>query len=143
MNQHGPIDPDLIRDGLRFTCTECGQCCTGEPGYVYVTDEEIAAIARLLDVPEDEFRARATRPAPGGTSLKERANGDCIFLRGTRCLVYEARPTQCRTYPFWPANLASAEAWNAAAADCPGIGEGRRWTADEILARARPHLSGP
>ncbi len=33
------------QDGLAFTCTQCGKCCTGDPGFVWVTDEEIAALA--------------------------------------------------------------------------------------------------
>ena len=34
-------------DGLRFACTQCGNCCTGEPGFVWVNDAEIAAIAEV------------------------------------------------------------------------------------------------
>lgn len=26
----------------------------------------------------------------------------CVFLEGTRCGVWGARPVQCATYPFWP-----------------------------------------
>jgi hypothetical protein len=33
------------KDGLRFTCTGCGDCCTGAPGYVWVNKEEIEALA--------------------------------------------------------------------------------------------------
>ena len=38
-------------DGLQFTCTQCGDCCTGDPGVVWVTDEELKAIADHLDKP--------------------------------------------------------------------------------------------
>ena len=34
--------------GLRFSCSECGDCCTGAPGYVWVNKEEIAAIVGHL-----------------------------------------------------------------------------------------------
>ena len=34
-----------FKDGLRFECTQCGDCCTGSPGYVWVNDEEISALA--------------------------------------------------------------------------------------------------
>ena len=37
----------------------------------------------------------------------------CTFLtREGGCGVYEARPVQCRAYPFWPRVLKSPETWN-------------------------------
>ena len=33
------------QQGLKFHCLGCGDCCTGEPGYVWVTKAEIAALA--------------------------------------------------------------------------------------------------
>ena len=51
-------------------------------------------------------------------SLKEFPNGDCVFFDGEqrKCTVYEARPRQCRTWPFWDSNLRSVEAWEATCA---------------------------
>jgi len=53
----------------------------------------------------------------------------CRFLDPVtkkRCLVYEARPAQCRTWPFWPENM-NARAWDReVVAFCPGVGKGRR-----------------
>ena len=42
------------------------------------------------------------------------------------CSVYEARPMQCRTWPFWKVNLASRQAWESVkkATPCPGMGSG-------------------
>ena len=36
------------KDGLQFTCTQCGDCCTGAPGVVWVTDDELREIADYL-----------------------------------------------------------------------------------------------
>ncbi|MFG0335929.1 MAG: YkgJ family cysteine cluster protein, partial [Maioricimonas sp. JB049] len=55
-------DAPWYRDGLQFSCTQCGNCCTGSPGYVWVTEEEIAAIAAHLDKPIGEVRLMHTRP---------------------------------------------------------------------------------
>jgi len=68
-------------------------------------------------------------------SLIEFANGDCVFFDGRRrtCQVYDARPRQCRTWPFWPSNLASPEAWQEIADRCPGCNHGRRSSLAEIL----------
>ncbi|MCH7752933.1 MAG: YkgJ family cysteine cluster protein, partial [Planctomycetes bacterium] len=37
------------QDGLRFKCTGCGNCCTGSPGYVWVNQAEINALAAHLE----------------------------------------------------------------------------------------------
>jgi Fe-S-cluster containining protein len=61
-------------------------------------------------------------------SLREKENFDCIFWDGGRddggCTVYSARPLQCRSYPFWSANLADEVSWKSEATRCPGIGQG-------------------
>ena len=38
-------------EGLRFKCTECGQCCTGAPGYVWVNEEEVAFVVAKIVAP--------------------------------------------------------------------------------------------
>jgi hypothetical protein len=126
------------RDGRRFTCTQCGNCCTGAPGVVWVNDDEIAAIADYLDKPIGEIRLMHTRPYPGGTSLTEFANGDCTFLdphtRG--CTIYPVRPRQCRTWPFWNSNLDSEQSWQAAKQTCPGMDCGQLVSLEEIREQA-------
>ena len=49
------------KDGLRFTCTQCGDCCTGEPGYVWVTEEEMKQIAEYRGISIGEFRINHTK----------------------------------------------------------------------------------
>ncbi len=126
------------QDGLRFTCTQCGNCCTGAPGYIWISDEEISALAKRLGMEEPAFRRRYTRVVRGrGTSLLEKANNDCAFFeKGRGCTVYEHRPKQCRTWPFWRPLLASREDWDAAAAGCPGMNRGKAHNADRIAATA-------
>jgi len=136
-------------DGLAFACTRCGNCCTGAPGSVRVSEEECAELATLVGLDLADFCERFTRLLEDGdVSLIERANGDCVFWSSREgCLVYAARPRQCRTWPFWRRNLASREAWAAAAGGCPGIGRGAPQPLAEI-ERARAHdgtsgLPGP
>lgn len=118
--------------GVRFACTQCGKCCTGEPGEVQVSEPELAALARHLQQPVDVVRKRYGRTRRGRLLLKEKKNGDCIFFRDG-CTVYPARPAQCRTYPFWIDNMRSADDWADTCASCPGIGEGRLYSREEIL----------
>lgn len=119
--------------GLRFTCTMCGNCCTGAPGYVLYTDEEARAMADELGVPLGEFTAKYTHEDLHGRSLNEvetRFGFDCVFLdRETQpgkalCRVYRSRPAQCRTWPFWSDNLKSKHHWNRASSTCPGLNKG-------------------
>lgn len=122
-NEHKP----WYAAGLRFKCTECGQCCTGAPGYVWVSDEEIIAMAEHLKLPLEEFVPRYLRLVNGRYALLERpvspTTYDCIFLKNKKCSVYTVRPRQCRTFPWWQHNLDSPEDWRAAASYCEGISE--------------------
>jgi Fe-S-cluster containining protein len=126
------------RDGLRFECTRCGKCCTGEPGYVWVTRAELEAIAGVLGESVEEVSGLYTRSARGRRTLREKANGECVFYeRGAGCTVYEARPRQCRTWPFWASNLESPEAWELTEGVCPGSGRGELIPAEEITRRLK------
>ena len=116
-------------DGLQFACTSCGHCCSGTPGYVWVTSDEIDRIARHLGVNSVEFHRKYVRRVGFGRSLLEKPGGDCEFLQRlpagkTACTIHPVRPVQCRTWPFWKSNVASPESWSLTAADCPGIGHG-------------------
>lgn len=127
------------KDGLRFECTMCGNCCSGFPGTVAVSDAEIAALARRLDLTEEEFCEGYTRQMPNGTvSLREKANYDCVFWAGEEgCMVYADRPRQCRNWPFWRKNVTDRKAWDSAAETCPGMNDGRLFSLDEIDERAK------
>lgn len=125
------------KDGLRFECTRCGRCCRGD-GNVWVSDDEIAALAAQLDRSDDEFRASHTRRAgKRGISLRQKRNQECIFWNAkTGCEVYELRPRQCRTYPFWSALIQDAETWHAEGQSCPGIGDGELYPVEKIIRTA-------
>ena len=119
------------KDGLQFTCTQCGNCCTGPPGYVWVTREEIRRIAEYLEREDEWLPDDMLRRIGFKYSLSEKSNGDCVFLQainGKRtCSIYPVRPLQCRTWPFWDSNLKSKRAWDEAADNvCPGMNEGKR-----------------
>ncbi len=110
------------KDGLRFQCTECGKCCTGSGGYVYLSSEDIARLAHYHQLSDEQFCKKYTRFVEGTYALLDRPGaGDCIFLKENRCSVYGARPTQCRTFPWWIDHVCSKEAWEEAAKRCEGI----------------------
>lgn len=135
-----PDSSPWYTEGLRFTCTQCGDCCRGEPGYVWVDAEERRRLAEVLGSSVDEFERRYTRRAGNRVTLVERANGDCVFWsERDGCRVYEARPTQCRTWPFWSDNIRTKDAWEEVCRECPGAGAstGQWFSVEEIEAAAR------
>ncbi|WP_304543061.1 YkgJ family cysteine cluster protein [Sulfurimonas microaerophilic] len=104
---------DIIKqDGFPYgftpsACETCeGRCCTGESGYIYVTKSEIFAIADLLEMDVNDFAIKYLFKKGYKYSIKEKKVGDsyeCVFYdkESNGCQIYEARPTQCRTFPFW------------------------------------------
>lgn len=120
-------------DGLRFSCTQCGNCCTGAPGYVWMIEEEIERLRDHLGLSREEFGRRYLRRVGPRHSLIEKPDGDCVFWdRDGGCTVYEARPDQCRTWPFWPHNLQSERSWRQAGRHCPGIDQGEFFPLEAI-----------
>ena len=125
----------FYEQGLKFECQGSGKCCTshGEFGFVFLTQEDRRRFARHLNITTTAFTKKYCDRTNGIWHLKEDAqNTDCMFLRNKRCSVYEARPNQCRTWPFWP-EVMNAKAWKSEVASfCPGVGKGRTWSKDEI-----------
>ena len=126
-------------DGLQFECTQCGGCCTGFPGHVWVTQPEIDAIAVQIGMTSEEVERKFVIQVGDRKSIKDlpQANFDCVFFDSeTRgCHIYPVRPTQCRTFPFWDSTLESPRTWKANCKACPGSGVGRLYSLGEIEAR--------
>lgn len=126
------------QNGLAFTCTRCGACCTGAPGYVWLDPEQIARLAEFRGELLESFSRKYVRRVHNRYSLVERPNGDCVFWdRDQGCTVYPARPEQCRTWPFWPENLESPADWEQVTHACPGAGQGAIIPVEAIEEAAR------
>jgi uncharacterized protein len=137
MTEHDTVAEPWYKDGLAFCCTRCGNCCTGQPGYVWVSAAEIEDIAASRGEDVAQAMALYTRPVGNRRSLRERTNGDCVFWdRRSGCTIYGVRPTQCRTWPFWASNIATPQAWDDLRQICPGSGQGELIAAEEITLRS-------
>lgn len=140
-------------NGVKFECTCCGNCCTGPEGAVWFTEEEGKEIAEHLGMRHEMFLAHHSREIEGHRSLNEfetEHGFDCEFLdRETKpgkayCSIYEVRPLQCRTWPFWPEVAKSKAAWERTrkTTPCPGMNSGTLIPVEEIVGRLKKHREG-
>jgi hypothetical protein len=106
---------------------------------VWLADGDMEAMARLRGTTVEAFTRDAVVLADDRLSLRERADGGCILLEGGDCCtVYEARPEQCRTFPYWDALLEDQARLAEAAAYCPGI---QRFPDRATLAAVLPRVA--
>lgn len=126
--------------GLRFQCTQCGNCCRnhGDYQYVYLIEREIRAIAAHLGLSRAAFLERYCEKEPGCHVSLRMDRPACPFLgEDSRCAIYPVRPKQCATWPFWEENLKRAT-WEGPVKDCcPGIDAGPLTPAAEAERIAR------
>lgn len=105
-------------------CENCaGKCCIGESGYIWVNQIEQEAIAKHLNLTQEAFITEYLLKIRYRFTIKEIAyqgGHSCIFfdLHKKMCKIYEVRPNQCRTFPFWEH---FKENINEVAQECPGI----------------------
>ena len=121
------------KNGVQFQCQGSGRCCVsrGQYGYVYMTLSDRRRMAKALGLTTAAFTRKHCTKKDGWVYLNS-PDQSCQFLDGKRCGIYEGRPTQCRTWPFWPENM-SAKAWaKEVASYCPGVGKGPIVSAEEI-----------
>jgi Fe-S-cluster containining protein len=116
------VETPWYEKGLRFKCTGCGGCCTGPDGYVFLGESDLRVLAKHFRLSPEQFSQKYTRFVDGKLALLDKNSiGDCVFLKDKRCSVYEARPVQCKTFPWWTHNLETLEDWENAAKSCEGI----------------------
>jgi len=119
---------------LRFQCQGSGRCCVsrGSYGYVYLNLHDRRRMALHLGMKVQTFTKTHCLKHDGFYYLND-SKKQCRFLAGTKCSIYEARPNQCRTWPFWPEHM-STKNWNEIARYCKGIGKGPTLDPDYIKA---------
>ncbi|PAF50507.1 YkgJ family cysteine cluster protein [Helicobacter sp. 13S00477-4] len=98
-------DFDFGFDGSE--CEPCGgKCCTGESGYIFASIDELLCVSDFLNIPFDEFTQKYVKKVGYRFSFLEKKSMEgiaCIFFDdlSKKCLIYEVRPEQCKSFPFW------------------------------------------
>jgi hypothetical protein len=119
----------IKQDGFNYSfdalaCSTCqAKCCTGESGYIHVNASEMESISNFLDLSIEEFAQNYLFKNGYKYSIKERKFNDsyeCAFYdrASNGCVIYEVRPTQCRTFPFWDYFKTRVDELKL---ECPGV----------------------
>jgi Fe-S-cluster containining protein len=126
--------PKFLQEGMRFQCQGTGRCCVsrGTYGYVYLNIHDRRRFAKYFKMKTQAFTRKYCLKHDGFYYLAE-SEKQCRFLEGKACGVYEARPNQCRTWPFWPEHM-TPKSWGEVARFCQGIGKGPLLSPEHIQA---------
>ena len=119
----------IKKDEFKFAfnpkaCEFCdGRCCKGESGYIWLNPKEMQNISEFLGLAFEDFTKQYVKKVGYKYSLIEKKNNneyECIFFdsKTNRCKIYEVRPTQCKTYPFWES---FKKDYKEVKKECPGI----------------------
>jgi hypothetical protein len=78
-------------------CTTCANCC--RVATTPVTNRDAESLARFLGTKLADFLRLYTVESPEEGRILKRNQEGCVFLQGTLCSVYEARPQTCELFP--------------------------------------------
>jgi len=88
---------NLKRDSpFYFKCQACSACCCNKA--IRIAPYEALRLARNLRITTTEVYQTYTEE--GGTILRNKPDGSCIFLDSRGCGVHADRPLVCRLFPL-------------------------------------------
>ena len=109
---------------IRFTCQPgCIKCCD-QDGMVYLSEDDISRAAKFVNLSKAQFEKKYVYRTAHQRRFRKPRERQCPFLESSGCSIHPAKPTQCRTFPFWPELLEDVREWKRTAKYCPGIGKG-------------------
>lgn len=120
-----------------FICTCCGDCCMGYGG-TYLSDADIEAIARFLDISPQSFVDKYTTLSGNKRIIRQAESGYCVFWDRV-CTIHPVKPKMCRQWPFIGSILVDVGNWRAMAASCPGMNADA--SDEDILAFVKKELA--
>jgi Fe-S-cluster containining protein len=138
------VKKQFYKDGIRFECRVKAGAAYHEGLRVCISRLTTGGALPLTSAYRRRSLPRWYAEKEDGLYHLKYTDKDCPFLKSDRCEVYESRPWQCRTWPFWPENMDSDRWEREVAAYCPGVGKGRLYTAEDIdnILRKKKDVSG-
>ncbi len=143
------MNEPFYADGLYFTCKRCSSCCRHDPGFVNLSETDLANLQKWANLDRESVISSWCRWISKGDGyeylcLQEKPGYDCI-LWDKGCIAYDLRPLQCSSYPFWSSLLSDEDWWEANGRDCPGVNSGALHELPEIeahlaLRRTQPYI---
>jgi Fe-S-cluster containining protein len=95
-----------------------------------VVGKKVSSFARY-----GHFEFTRFTPNPAHQWYLDHREGNCVFFKEGKCSIYQHRPIQCRTFPYWPEVSSRDDIQAELAKECPGIGQG-----DDSKARSMEKL---
>jgi Fe-S-cluster containining protein len=102
-----------------FQCKKCGDCCKGFGG-TYVTEKDIHAIARFLNLDVSTVISKYLTDSGKRKVIAQGDNGYCIFWERF-CTIHPVKPKMCKKWPFIEAILKDVKNWHRMAESCSGM----------------------
>lgn len=131
-----------MTEGLHFTCQPgCTKCCDMD-GLVYLNEDDLKKAAKFVGMSARKFEAKYVYRTRHQMRFRKPREKQCPFLEEGGCSIHPAKPTQCRTFPFWPELVEKRAAWNKTAKYCPGIGKGPLIQIGTAMEMAEEQRSG-
>lgn len=139
------VENALSGEEFKWTCTACGRCCRG-PGAVYFTENDLSKIRQYLNLDNptksnqqkwNNLLKRLVQKKQNNFFVHQTEDA-CMFLsEDNKCTIYEVRPLQCRTFPFWTSNFEDKESYKALRALSPGVrnGRGQSFSNQEVVIK--------
>lgn len=109
---------------FRFECQRGCIACCDQSGYVYLSEEDLKRAAKFTGMTSGAFEKKYVYRTRRQLRFRKPRDRQCPFLLENGCSIHPAKPTQCRTFPFWPDLVENPHAWKIASRFCPGIGKG-------------------
>lgn len=121
---------------IRFTCQPgCTRCCD-QQGFVYVSEADILRAAKFVKMSPAKFEEKYVYRTTNQRRFRKPPEKQCPFLESYGCSIHPAKPTQCKTFPFWPELVENRAEWKRTGKYCPGIGKGELIQIGEAMERA-------
>lgn len=113
---------------IRWTCVRCGNSCRDlapRRRNILLTAGDIKRIVSANGREPEDFSVPSRTRAPYQRKMRK-LEGRCIFLQGSTCSIYKARPLICRFYPFSLDVSEDGKLEIGFDSACQGIGKGKR-----------------